>query len=242
MPESTAAPAAAPAKSRASAGRIVALVVGIAVLIVLARQLGGYIPTFAAWVHDLGVWGPVVFILGYAIGVVAFLPGVVLTLTGGAIFGLGWGFVYVFIAAILGSGLAFLLARYVARSAVEQRLAGNARFAAIDRAVGKEGLKIVFLLRLCPLFSFNLLNYALGLTRISFRDYMLAELGMIPGTLLYVYYGKVAGDVAALAAGAKVEKGWGDYALLGFGVVALAVVVTLVTRIARKALQDAAEI
>jgi len=232
--------ASASGPTRSSAVRIIGLIAAIIALAVVARFAGAEVPRFAAWVNQLGFWGPVVFILGYAAAVVALVPGLILTLAGGAIFGVGFGFLYVFCAAVLGSGLAFLVSRYIARAAIEQRIAGNARFAAVDRAVGREGLKIVFLLRLCPLFPFSLLNYALGLTRVRFGDYMLAAIGMVPGTLLYVYYGKLAGDVAAIAGGAHVEKGWADYALLAFGVVALAIVVTIITRIARRALGDLA--
>ncbi len=119
------------------------------------------------------------------------------------------------------------------------RLEGNQRFAAIDRAVGEQGRKIVFLLRLSPVFPFNLLNYGLGLTRVRFPDYFAASIGMLPGTLLYVYYGKLLGDVAALAGGAAVEKDAGYYAVLALGLVATLAVTTLVTRIARRALREA---
>ena len=103
--------------------------------------------------------------------------------------------------------MAFLVARYIARGAIEQRLEGDRRFAAIDRAVGREGRKIVFLLRLSPVFPFNLLNYALGLTNVRFVDYFIACLGMIPGTLLYIYYGKLAGDVAPARRGRRCWQG-----------------------------------
>ena len=188
--------------------------------------------------NDLGFWGPIVFTLGYAVSVVALIPAFILTLAAGAIFGLSLGVLYVFIAAVLGSAAAFLISRYVARGAIERRLAGNARFAAIDRAVGEQGRKIVFLLRLSPVFPFTLLNYALGLTRVRFADYLIASFGMLPGTLLYVYYGKLGGDVAALAGGAHV-KGYGYYAVLVLGLVATVLVTVLVTRTARKALADA---
>lgn len=220
------------------------LAIGAAVLVALlalARELGGYVPQFATWVNGLGIWGPLVFILGYAVAVVCFVPGSVLTLAAGAIFGLQAGVVIVFAAAVLGSSAAFLVSRYVARSAIEQRIAGNPRFAAIDRAVGAQGRKIVFLLRLSPVFPFTLLNYALGLTRVPFADYVIASIGMLPGTLLYVYYGKLAGDVAALAGGAAVEKGAGYYAVLALGLVATIAVTAVVTRTARKALADATE-
>ena len=212
---------------------------GLVALLLLGRYAGGYLPAFAAWVDDLGVWGPIVFTVGYAAAVVAFVPGSILTLAAGAVFGLLKGTVTVFVAATVGASLAFLVSRHVARSAIEKRLAGNDRFAAIDRAVGAEGRKIVFLLRLSPVFPFNLLNYALGLTRVRFADYVVASLGMLPGTLLYVYYGKLAGDVAALAGGAAVEKNAGYYAVLLLGLVATVVVTTLVTRIARRALREA---
>lgn len=216
--------------------------IALAALVALAwlgRQAGGYVPQFAAWVESLGAWGPAVFIAGYAAAVVAFVPGSILTLAAGAIFGIGAGVAYVFVAATLGASLAFLVSRYVARRAVEHRLAGNANFAAIDRAIGEQGRKIVFLLRLSPAFPFSLLNYALGLTRVRFADYVVACAGMLPGTLLYVYYGKLAGDVAALAGGAAPERGIEYYAVLGLGLVATVVVTTIVTRTARKALAEA---
>jgi uncharacterized membrane protein YdjX (TVP38/TMEM64 family) len=222
-----------------SAGRIALAVLAIGVVVVLGRAAGGYVPQFAQWVDSLGFWGPVVFVLGYAAAAVAFVPGSILTLAAGAIFGIGKGVVLVFIAAVLGSSAAFLVSRYVARAAIERRLAGNAKFAAIDRAVGAQGRKIVFLLRLSPVFPFNLLNYGLGLTNVRFGDYVLASLGMIPGTILFVYYGKLAGDVAALAGGAAVEKGAGYYAVLALGLAATVVVTTIVTRTARHALKQA---
>src|SRR5262245_50718357 len=203
--------------SAATPQRYVKLLLGglaLAAVVVLARLGGAYVPRFAQWVNDLGFWGPIVFVLGYAVAVVALVPAFLLTLAAGAIFGLGSGVLYVFVAAVLGSSAAFLISRYVARGAIERRLAGNARFAAIDRAVGEQGRKIVFLLRLSPAFPFTLLNYGLGLTNVRFVDYVAASVGMLPGTLLYVYYGKVIGDVAVLASGMAREKGPADYAIL----------------------------
>jgi uncharacterized membrane protein YdjX (TVP38/TMEM64 family) len=225
-------------KSGVPAGRVVLLAAAVIGLILLGRQGGAYIPIFAEWVKGLGVWGPVAFIAGYVVAAVLFIPGSLLTLAGGAIFGLTKGVMIVFLAAVLGSSAAFLVSRYVARSSIERRLAGNARFAAIDRAVGAQGRKIVFLLRLSPVFPFTLLNYGLGLTNVRFVDYVIASIGMLPGTLLYVYYGKVIGDVAALAGGTAMEKGPADYAVLILGLAATIIVTTIVTRIARRALSD----
>jgi uncharacterized membrane protein YdjX (TVP38/TMEM64 family) len=244
MPHRPAETAATPVVVRGGRlpfGRIGLSITVVAVLVVLGRQLGAYVPQFAVWVNSLGVWGPVVFILGYAAATVAFAPGSILTLTAGAVFGLGKGVLYVFVAAVLGSSAAFLVSRHLARTVIEQRVAGNARFAAIDRAVSAQGRKIVFLLRLSPVFPFNLLNYALGLTNVRFVDYLVASIGMIPGTLLYVYYGKLAGDVAALAGGAAVEKGAAYYVVLVLGLAATVLVTTLVTRTARRALQSVAD-
>jgi uncharacterized membrane protein YdjX (TVP38/TMEM64 family) len=241
---SSAAPAdtAAPQQKPASRGKLVLyIVIGLALvagLVLAGRQAGGYVPRFAQWVEGLGVWGPIVFILGYAVAAVAFIPGSLLTLAAGAIFGLAKGTVYTLIGATLGASAAFLVARYGARGAIERRIAGNPRFAAIDKAVGREGFKIVALLRLSPVFPFNLLNYALGLTKVSFWQYVAASIAMLPGTLLYVYYGKAAGSLAALAGGAKTEKGAGSWAVLGLGLVATIVVTTFVTRLAGKALRQ----
>jgi uncharacterized membrane protein YdjX (TVP38/TMEM64 family) len=142
------------------------------------------------------------------------------------------------VGATAGASLAFLIARHAARTVVESRLAGNSRFAALDRAIGAEGRKIVFLLRLSPVFPFNLMNYALGLTRVSFKDYLAASVGMIPGTLMSVDYGKLIGDVAAVAGGVRMQRGPADWALLALGLLATIAVTTIVTRAARRALKD----
>jgi uncharacterized membrane protein YdjX (TVP38/TMEM64 family) len=231
----------APAR-RLSPGRVAAALLLLAVLIMGGRWAGARLPAFAAWIEGIGAWGPVVFIAGYAAATLAFAPGSLLTLAAGAIFGLGRGVLYTFVAATLGASGAFLVARYLARPAIEKRLAAHPRFAAIDRAVARQGRKIVFLLRLSPVFPFNLLNYALGLTRVRFVDYLVASLGMIPGTLLYVYYGKVAGDVASLAAGAAVERGVEYYVLLALGLLATVVVTAVITRTARRALREATDV
>lgn len=220
-----------------------ALLVLAVVVALLAggRQLAAAVPAFAARVRDLGPLAPVAFAAGYAVATVAFVPGSLLTLAAGAVFGLGLGLAVVFAGATLGACGAFLVARYLARARVERTLAGNPRFAAIDRAIGREGRRIVFLLRLSPVFPFNLLNYALGLTTVRFRDYLVASVGMLPAAALYVYAGKVAGDVAALAGGAAPARGTAYYAVLAAGLAATVLVTVLVTRTARRALREAVE-
>jgi len=204
------------------------------------RQAATLVPRFAAWVEGLGAVGPLVFILGYAVATVAFIPGSVLTLAAGAIFGVVKGTLLTLAGATLGACAAFLVARYLARSAIERRIANNPRFVAIDRAVGREGFKIVALLRLSPIFPFNLLNYALGLTRVRFLDYFAASAAMLPGTLLYVYYGAAAGSLAS-AVGGRTEKGTGDWIVLGLGLLATVAVTTYVTRLAGRAVRQEIE-
>lgn len=223
---------------RLTRGALVVAVVGA--LLFAGRSVGAYVPAFAQWVDGLGALGPLVFILGYIVATVAFIPGSLLTLAAGAIFGIARGAAYVFVAATLGATAAFLVSRYLARRFVERKVAGNPSFASIDRAIETQGRRIVFLLRLSPVFPFNLLNYALGLTRVRLADYVVASLGMLPGTILYVYYGKLAGDVAALAGGASTPKGSGYYIVLGLGLLATLAVTTIVTRLARNALRGIA--
>lgn len=235
---------AAPSGSSSRGRTIVLLLVAVAVialLVLFGRQLSDPVKDFAQFVSGLGPWAGVVFIAGYALATVLFAPGSVLTLAAGAIFGLAWGTLYVFIGATIGASLAFLVARYGARRFVEEKVEGNPRFASIDRAVAQEGRKVVFLLRLSPIFPFNLLNYALGLTRVRFLDYLIACIGMLPGTFLYVYYGKAIGSVAALASGASASKGAEQYLFLGLGLVATVVVTIFVTKIAKRALARVAE-
>jgi uncharacterized membrane protein YdjX (TVP38/TMEM64 family) len=226
-------------KARGGVARLLAAAAVLAALVLLGRLAGGAIPRFAAWVDGLGALGPAVFVAGYAAAVVAFAPASLLTLAAGAIFGVPRGTAYVFVAASLGACLAFLVARHAARAAVERRIGADPRFAAIDRAIGREGRRIVLLLRLSPAFPFNLLNYALGLTSVRFADYALACVGMLPGTLAYVYLGSLLGDVAAAAGGAAPQRGPVQQALFAAGLAATIAVTVLVTRTARRALAEA---
>jgi uncharacterized membrane protein YdjX (TVP38/TMEM64 family) len=210
--------------------RGIAIILVIFALVFLGHYLGASVAPFVQRIEHLGPLGPMAFVAGYAIACVALIPASVLTLAAGAIFGLVWGTIYTLIGASIGATMGFLISRYAARGLVERRLADNARFAAIDRAVGAEGLKVVTLLRLSPVVPFSILNYALGLTRVRLVDYWLGMTGIIPGTFLYVYYGKVGGD---LAGGRSAST-----ALLIVGLVATIAVTVLITRAARRALAN----
>jgi uncharacterized membrane protein YdjX (TVP38/TMEM64 family) len=190
------------------------------------------------WVQDLGPIGAIAFILIYMVAAVAFLPGSILTLGAGVVFGVILGSIYVFIGATIGATCAFLVGRYLARGWISKKIAGNEKFAAIDRAVGKEGLKIVLLTRLSPIFPFNLLNYAFGVTGVSLKDYVIGSLGMIPGTIMYVYIGSLAGSIATLGSGNQPSNPTITWAIRIIGFVATVAVTVYVTKIARKALEE----
>jgi len=192
----------------------------------------GLLGNALATVERLGPWGPVVFVVIYILACVLLIPGSVLTLGAGAMFGVVWGSVYVSLASTLGATAAFLVGRYLARRWVARKIAGNAAFAAIDQAVAEEGWKIVGLTRLSPVFPFTLLNYAFGVTRVKLRDYMLASwIGMMPGTVMYVYLG----SLARAGAGGQ-QKSPAEWALYGLGLLATVAVAVVITRIARQAL------
>ena len=218
---------------------LVPVVVVTAALVLFGRSLAGYVPRFAHAVQGLGAWGPVVFVAGYVLAAVAFVPGSLLTLAAGALFGLVRGTLYVMLGATLGATAAFLVSRYLVRGRVERRARADRRFAAIDDAVGTHGRRIVFLLRLSPVLPYNLLNYALGVTRVRLADFVLGCAGMLPGTILYVYYGKLAGDVAGAVDGSA-QRGPGYYAVLALGLAATVAVTVVVTRLARRALKETA--
>ncbi len=238
MPDGAVTAAEADERTRSGWVRWALLAAAVLVFAIAAPLLGDALPRLFAWVEGLGAWGPIAYIAIYTVSTVLVVPGSIITLAGGALFGLAEGTAWVFTGAMLGSGAAFLIGRYLARHAVEERIARYERFAAVDRAVGRDGLRMVFLLRLSPVFPFSLLNYALGLTSVRFRDYMLAGFGMLPGTLLYVYYGKVAGDLAQLASGVPQERGAAEWAMLLLGLAATLAVTIVVTRRARAALRE----
>ena len=189
------------------------------------------------WIESLGALGAIAFIALYIIATVAFFPGSILTLGAGVIFGAVWGSFYVFIGATLGATAAFLVGRYLARGWVAGKIADNKKFAAIDEAVGREGLKIVLLTRLSPIFPFNLLNYGFGITGVSLKDYFIGSLGMIPGTILYVYIGSLAGNLAMIGTKTQPTNPTLQWAIRILGLIATVAVTVYVTRIARKALE-----
>jgi len=222
-----------PSQPQSGSWRKWALVAGIAAALVTVFTLfdvRALLSSTLETIESLGVWGPVLFIAVYILATVFFVPASALTLGAGAMFGVAWGSIYVSIASTLGATAAFLVGRYVARAAIAKKIEGSQRFATIDGAVAEEGWKIVGLTRLSPVFPYALLNYAFGLTSVKLGHYVLASwIGMMPGTVMYVYLGSLAG-----AAGR--EKTPMEWALYGVGLIATIAVTIFITKVARRAL------
>src|SRR5437868_3391037 len=214
---------------------IVILVVVLLSVLSAILPVKEWIREFIGWVQQLGAIGVVVFIIAYAIATVLFLPGWIFTVSAGLIYGVFGGTLVALTGAVIGASLAFLVARYLLRENIEEITEKNPRFAAIDEAIGKNGWKIVGLLRLSPLIPFNLSNYFYGITSISFGSYVLVSaVGMIPGTLLYAYLGAIG--QAGISGGPSQHDKW-QYVLLAVGLIATMAVTILISRIAKKALK-----
>jgi len=186
----------------------------------------------------LGPWGPAVFVALYVAAAITLAPAFFLTVAAGAIFGVWKGSVIVFIGASLGASAVYGLAAPLARSRWLARVSRDPRVSSVRSAVAGEGVWVMFLLRLSPIVPYNLLNYALALSGVRYRDFVIALVGMIPAIVMYAYYGKVVGDVAVLAAGVAPPRGAAYYALLVVGLVATALATTLIARAARRAVEQ----
>lgn len=216
---------------------LICLVVAAVVFIAKTLNIQSLLQQALIWVQSLGVLGPIAFMLIYNLATILFIPGSVLTLGGGVLFGVFWGSIYVFIAATIGATVAFLIGRYLSHDWVSRQLEKYPKFQAIDSAVAREGWKIVFLTRLSPLFPFNLLNYAFGITQVTLRDYVLGSIGMVPGTIMYVYIGSLAGDIAMIGMKQSTNPTL-QWAVRIVGFIATVAVTIYVTRIARNALEN----
>lgn len=234
--------AARPRSARSRALRVslalaaIGAIVAAVTLLPLDRWLLGAIES----VRGAGVAGVAAYAGLYVLATVFLLPGTILTLGAGFAYGPLYGALVVSPVSVVAAAASFTLGRSVLRGRIERRVSGNARFAGIDQAIGKSGFKIVLLLRLSPVFPFNLTNYALGLTRVKFRHYALASwIGMFPGTFLYVYLGSLVSNAAELMSDQRPDAGpWGQVLLVA-GLIATLAVTVVVTRVARSSLREA---
>lgn len=193
---------------------------------------------FLEWAQRIGPWGAVLFGAAYIPAAVLFVPASVLTLGVGFVFGIVQGTIIVSIGSTAGAAAAFVVARTVGQTWALRQIARRPILAAIGRAVEIEAFKVVLLTRLSPLFPFNLLNYAFGLTAVPFRTYLVASwIGMLPGTIMYVYLGAAANSLAALLSG-EGRRPASQQVMFAAGLVATVAVTTIVTRTARKALSQ----
>ncbi len=234
---------------RAAKGAIARLIALIVILIALFLAMKllpvrEWLRSFNDWVGQMGVAGIFIFIGVYAAATVLLAPGAILTIGAGFAFGLWKGFLTVSAGSTLGAALAFLVARFIARDKVEAIAKGNEKFRDIDNTIGKQGAKLVFLLRLSPVIPFNLSNYFYGLTGVKFWPYVLASwLGMMPGTFLYVYIGTAGkAAISAASSGEAMNHGWQYWTLMSVGLAATIAVTIWVTKIARDALKTEANL
>lgn len=215
---------------------------GLLVLVIVGAwklPLRHWAESFILWVRSFGSPGALIYGAVYALAAVLMIPGIVLTAGAGLVYGTLVGTLIVSPASVLGATAAFLIARYFARDWVERKLQKYPRFGAIDRAVAKQGFKIVFLVRLQPILPFVLLNYALGLTRVRLRDYLMASwIGMLPASIVYVYLGSALHSVSDLFSGGIAKHSAAGLALFWGGLAAGVLLMWLLTRIAGKALQQ----
>ncbi|MES1913629.1 MAG: hypothetical protein MHM6MM_005806 [Cercozoa sp. M6MM] len=230
--------------------RVAFLVVLIAVITLVSvfhKEVGDTLKEFLDWVRDAGALGPFVFFLVYIVGTVLFLPGLILTCGAGFVFSKAFGFgigfvvsvVVVWCGATVGACLAFLLGRYVFRERVAQYAEGHAKFAALEAVMNEEGRKMVFLLRLSPLVPFNFFNYAAGLTSVKFRDYAVASLGMIPGTMAYCGVGATLGSLTDVGNVGLFSGGPWVIVLVVLGTLLAVLAVVYISRLARRRINQA---
>jgi len=216
-------------------------ILGVPLMVVISYQWGLFqylsdgLNNANNWILELGSWGAIAFIIIYIIATIFLIPGSALTLGAGLIFGVIKGTIFVSIGSVMGATVSFLIGRYFLRTWVEKQIDTQPNFKAMDKAVAQQGWKIVGLTRLSPLFPFVFLNYAFGVTQVSLRDFVFASwLGMLPGTVMYVYLGSLPKTAAAVSGG---DTDTLKLILNIIGLIATVAVTVYVTKIAQKALE-----
>lgn len=219
--------------------RVVLFVAAVILILLLGWALDAarHLQNALFWVDSLGLWGPVVYVGIYILVCIFMIPGSILTLGAGAVFGVLRGTIYTSVGSTLGATVAFMLGRFLLRDWVKQKVETSPRLAAVDEAVDREGAKIVFLLRMSPLVPFSISNYVYGLTPVKLGRYIVASwLGMIPGTIMYVYIGSLARRLAELGAAQRSTSPM-EWTLYVVGLIATVIATVRVTVVARRALK-----
>ena len=216
---------------------VLATFASAAVVLLLTYPVTEQFRLLAQWIRGAGVAGMVVYSLVYVLATVLLLPGSLLTLAAGFAWGPLLGTAIALPAATAASVASFVIGRYLSRAWVTKKLAGKPSFAALERAIASGGFKVVFLLRLSPVLPFNLLNYGLGLSAISLRQYAVASfVGMLPGCAMYVYLGSLVTNVADLGRPGD-EMSSAQLLLYWGGLLATVIVTVVVSRAAKAELQ-----
>lgn len=219
-----------------------AIVAAVAIVVLLVTgyllEAPRYLQEALQWVDGLGIWGPVVFVAMYIAVCVLVIPGSILTLGAGAVFGVIRGALFTVVGSTLGATLAFVLGRTLMREWVESKIKTSRRLKSVDEAVQREGGRLVFLLRLSPLVPFSISNYVYGVTNIKLSHYFAATaVGMLPGIFLYSYIGSFIRRAAELGAGTTGTT-TGEWALYIVGLIATVVATVRVTIVAKRALAE----
>ena len=217
---------------------VVALLLAAVVAVAVGWPLGPWITGAAAWAEGHREAAGALFVAVYVLAAVLVVPGSILTLAAGYLFGVPLGVALTSAGSVLGAAAAFVVGRFVARDWVAQRVATWPRFRALDAAMRHDGFAIVLLARLSPLIPYNLLNYGLSVTAARFRDYVLATwIGMLPVTVLYVYTGSLAKSLATLTSGNR-PPSWATHSLLVIGFAATVALTVLIRRRATRILGE----
>lgn len=208
----------------------------LAALLITGAPLGAWIVATFEWIGRLGIRGGILFALIYVVTTAVLFPQTPFNLGAGFLFGVFWGSVLVTVASTIAAIIAFLLTRYVARDFIARKLGRYARFETMDQAIEKHGLKLVFLMRLQPVFvPFAYLNMGLGLTRVRLSDYVLGTvLGTLPGTILYAYAGSAVKNISFFALHIFPTEGTGSNWFFWIGLAAIVAFSILLAHIAKQ--------
>jgi len=221
-------------------GRLALGVVGLGVVLTLAWFLPvrEWTIALAERIRGAGATGVFIFIAVYVVAEVALVPGSLLTMAAGFAYGPIRGLLVASPASVLAATIAFMLGRTALRGWVQKKISRSPTTRAIDRAIGQNSFKLILLLRLSPAVPYNVLNYALGVSDVPIRRYVVASfVGMLPGTWLYVYLGSLATTAVGLT---QASRGGGParLALTIAGLTATVVAVFFITKAARRMLDE----
>jgi uncharacterized membrane protein YdjX (TVP38/TMEM64 family) len=188
------------------------------------------------WLASMGPWAPLLFVLAYVAASIVMAPAFLLAFAAGAVFGVWRGTLIIFAGAVAGSSAVYLMAKQLARTRLLRWMDRDPRVSSVRSVVSRQSLWTMFLLRLSPVVPYVLLNYTLALGGVRYRDFVVASVGMIPTIVMYVYYGKVVGDVAKVAAGVAPPRGLEYYVVLSVGLVATILATRTIARAAKRAI------